>query len=299
MRVSNSLLFNTLMTDIGNFVSRMEDLRQQIATGKSLQTPADDPLGASRAVSIRALLAGAEQYEKNIRDARDWLYATESALSHVVDILTTAKDKALKGANDTLSTDARQALAYEVGQLFDELLGRANSQHEGRYLFAGLKTGTKPFEATGGPPPTGAIYNGDQGVKTIDAEDGFVVTVNVKGEDAFINGQDLFAALTKLQKDLLDGNSAEISSTDIANLDAGIDHLSQIIGQIGSRTARLDRADDRIQDDKIKLAAMLSKVEDSDLAKSMVALQMQEVIYKSALAAASHVIRPTLLDFLR
>ncbi|HHV61998.1 MAG TPA: flagellar hook-associated protein FlgL [Firmicutes bacterium] len=298
MRVSNSLLFNTLMTDIGNFVSRMEDLRQQIATGKSLQTPADDPLGASRAVAIRALLSGAEQYEKNIRDAREWLYATETALTHVVDILAKAKDIAIKGANDTLSDDARQALAYEVGQLFEELLGRANSQHEGRYLFAGLKTGTKPFEATGGPPPTGANYVGDHGVKEIDAEDGFIVAVNFNGDNVF-KEKDLFATLANLRDHLLAGDSAAITTTDIANLDAGIDHLSQILGQIGSRTARLDRANERIQDDKIKLAGMLSKVEDSDLAKSMVALQMQEVIYKSALAAASHVIRPTLLDFLR
>jgi flagellar hook-associated protein 3 FlgL len=43
----------------------------------------------------------------------------------------------------------------------------------------------------------------------------------------------------------------------------------------------------------------LSDVENIDLPKTIVDLQLQEIAYKSALSATSRVIQPSLLDFLR
>ena len=43
----------------------------------------------------------------------------------------------------------------------------------------------------------------------------------------------------------------------------------------------------------------LAEVENIDLPKTIVELQMQEVAYKAALGATARVVQPSLLDFLR
>ena len=51
----------------------------------------------------------------------------------------------------------------------------------------------------------------------------------------------------------------------------------------------------RIQD----LTTGISGIEDIDLAETILELQMQEVAYQGSLGAASRVLQPTLMDFLR
>jgi len=54
-----------------------------------------------------------------------------------------------------------------------------------------------------------------------------------------------------------------------------------------------------LQDKELDVKSQLSGVEDIDLAKIIMELQMQEVAYQGALGAASKVIQPSLQDFLR
>ena len=49
----------------------------------------------------------------------------------------------------------------------------------------------------------------------------------------------------------------------------------------------------------IDTQAALSEVENVDIAKAIVDLQLQEVAYQAALGATARVIQPSLLDFLR
>ncbi|NPV78812.1 MAG: flagellar hook-associated protein FlgL [Firmicutes bacterium] len=299
MRVSTGLLFNTMMQDVAKYQERMNSLREDIATGKSLRKPSDDPLGASRAVTIRALLAGAEQHEANVRDAREWLSATEMYMSQAQDLLVAAKDAAIKGANDALTGDARKAIAYDINQMIEDMFRLANSQHEGRYIFAGLKTTTPSFTATRDADGiiTSVTYGGDSKLKMIEAEDDVNVQVNLPGDQAF-GASGLFSTLIALRDHLMADNGDEIRQ-DVGRLDACIDKVTEMIGQLGARSARLGRAATRIEQTKVELAASLSKIEDTDIAKATVALELQQVIYKAALAAGAQVIQPTLLDYLR
>jgi flagellar hook-associated protein 3 FlgL len=54
-------------------------------------------------------------------------------------------------------------------------------------------------------------------------------------------------------------------------------------------------ADDR----QLNLKATLSGIEDIDLPKAMMDLQMQQIAYQAALSATAKAIQPSLLDFLK
>ena len=56
---------------------------------------------------------------------------------------------------------------------------------------------------------------------------------------------------------------------------------------------------DSAQDRQISVASQLSDIEDIDLPKTIMEMQLQQTSYQAALAASAKVIQPSLIDFLR
>ena len=81
MRITNNMLINNMIKYIGNNLTRMDKLQAQLATGKKIQVPSDDPVVAARAPKLRTDVAEIQQYQRNLKDAQSWLEITESALS--------------------------------------------------------------------------------------------------------------------------------------------------------------------------------------------------------------------------
>ncbi|HEV7962737.1 MAG TPA: flagellar hook protein, partial [Actinoplanes sp.] len=53
------------------------------------------------------------------------------------------------------------------------------------------------------------------------------------------------------------------------------------------------------QDRLLSVTSQLSDVEDVDLPKTIMEMQLQQTAYQAALAASAKVIQPSLIDFLR
>ncbi len=310
MRVSTSYLLNNLTRDIAEQLGRMQKLSEQVSTGKRVRRPSDDPLAASRALAIRALKAGVAQHKASVDYARGWLAATEGALVKTHEVLSDAADIALRGANDALSEDERRALAEEVNGLIHELVGLANTQHDGSYVFGGLRPGTKPFLLIEDPgdPNYPVLYQGADGVKEVKVESGTTIRVNTNGGEAFMQGiaaaggRNLFQILVDLRDHLLQGDSSPTfesdMAADIAAVDAGCDETLKIVTGIGAKTRRLDRVLARLSENEVELEALLSRTEDADVVRAVTELQLQETVYRAALGAAAGVMRASLLDYL-
>ena len=56
---------------------------------------------------------------------------------------------------------------------------------------------------------------------------------------------------------------------------------------------------DLAQDRKLSVTTQLSDIEDIDLPKTIMEMQLQQTSYQAALAASAKVIQPSLIDFLR
>ncbi|MEW5866185.1 MAG: flagellar hook-associated protein FlgL [Bacillota bacterium] len=311
MRISTSYLLNNLTRDIAEQFARMQRLSEQISTGKRLRKPSDDPLAVSRALAIRALKAGVAQHKANVDYAKDWLGATEGVLMKAHDVLADAADIALRAANGTFSDDERQAFAQEVDGLISELLGLANTQYDGRYVFAGLRTNTTPFSLVEDPADPGypVVYQGMDGSREIEVEPGTIIQVNTNGGATFMQGvaaaggRNLFQILTDLREHLLEGDGSPTFQADIADDIAGTqaaqDKIMNIVTGIGAKIRRLGRVSGQLSENEVELEALLSKAEDADVARAVTELKLQESVYKAALGAAASVMQPSLLDYLR
>lgn len=164
MRISTNTLFETSTTKLSDLQARLMQTQQQIATGRRLLTPADDPVAAARAYDVTQARSVNAQYATNRQNAKASLGLEENALQGVTTLLQDIKTSLVEAGNGAFSDTERKYLATELKERFQQLLGLANSDDGGGgYLFAGYQSDTQPFAQTA----TGAAYNGDQGERLL------------------------------------------------------------------------------------------------------------------------------------
>ena len=293
MRVSERFLSEAALRHMLDSMQRMGKYQDQISSGKRIRRPEDDPVAVARALNFRSGLASVAQSLRNIDASTNWLNATDTALQSLVDVTQQAQRLTLAGANDALSQDERQALASQVEELFEQLVQIGNSRYQGRYLFSGFKTDTAPFSVDG-QPPSQVNYHGDQGQMVHEIEPGITMTVNLIGEDVFM---DLFSTLISLRDALRTGSGEDIAPFK-DDLDAALTSALDTRAALGAKINRLQNTTTRLHEVETDLAGFLSQAEDLDIAEAILKFSAEEYTYQAALAVNARILRTSLIDFL-
>jgi len=293
MRVTNNMIARNAVNNLNLHLRRQEELHYQLASGKRLRVPSDDPAATSHSMRLHSDLTHTKQYRANIGVALSWLEATDSVLNEVGQALQRVKELAVYGANGVLPQDARDAIAREVDQILEHLVDLANSSHAGLYLFGGHRTTTPPYVLSGG---TVSSYQGDEGRRELEIASGVKIAVNVLGSELF---DQIFQAVTNLRKALCEGDTATVGNQSLAEVEDALDTLLRVRADVGARINRLELADARMQELELNVEQLISDNEDVDLARAIIDLKVAENVYRAALASGARIIQPTLLDFLR
>lgn len=301
-RITNRSINRTAMNGLQSNLGRMQDLQAKLSSGRQLSRPSDSPVGTSSAMQFRSELRQTEQHVRNAQDGINWLGAIDDTLTGIIGSAGRARQLILTGLNATAGPAEREALAAEVDALRSGLLDAANSKYLDRPLFAGTTNVGAAYDRVtgafvgnvGDEASTAAVGKVERSVAP-----GVTVRVNVTGPEVFgPPGDDLFALLGAVAVNLRAGDHDALT----ANLGALDDRLLVVqnqLAKVGARYHQVETMRDRAANNVITLTSGLSEVEDVDLPKTIVDLQLQEVAYKSALSATARVIQPSLLDFLR
>ncbi|NCC24287.1 MAG: flagellar hook-associated protein 3 [Deltaproteobacteria bacterium] len=147
-RVSHRDIYTNLVGNLNQATSRLMELNIQAASQKKVNKPSDDPVGMARILDYRNSIASLQQYQTNIDTAKGWLGLADQTLMQVNTVVTRARTLAEQGATGTMTQENREAIAFEVRQLFDQLVTLSNAEYEGQSIFAGHKTKDNAFEKT-------------------------------------------------------------------------------------------------------------------------------------------------------
>lgn len=207
MRISTVTMFEQSTASMNRQQSDLMKVSQQIASGRRVVNPSDDPQAASRAVGVDQAKAVTEQYSDARVSARNSLSQTESILNSVSDAVTSAKTLLIQASSDTLSDVDREAIASELKGVYETMLGQANATDgNGRYLFGGYKDNAPPFVKSA----DGSVqYQGDSNVREQRVDASRLMPVNDNGETIFKSvpsGAGYVAEAKKENGDLNDGN---------------------------------------------------------------------------------------------
>ncbi|MGI6123180.1 MAG: flagellar hook-associated protein FlgL [Acetivibrionales bacterium] len=302
MRITNNMLINNMMQSLSGNLSRTQKYFNQLATGKKITLPSDDPIVASKALKLRTDVSELDQYKRNTDDATAWMDITEATMGQLTDLVHRMKEITNQAANGTNTQEDLLKIKEEASELRTQLISLSNATYAGRYIFSGYKT-DKP------------LLN-DDGTFNIDVSNseqirfeigiGDDININVPGSDLF--NRTIIGATAGAKSEFVDTFDKVINALDtddktelsnlLGSLDDELGNVLRVRAGLGARMNRVELTSNRLQDDTVNFTKLMSKNEDVDIAEAIMKLQNEQNVYTASLSTGARVIQPSLVDFL-
>jgi flagellar hook-associated protein 3 FlgL len=294
-RVTNTGIKTQVLGDLQRNQARGQRLTAQISSGKQLTRPSDSPTGTVTSLQLRGEVRSTQQYARNADDAVGWLGESQDKLQETSEKITYVRNLTLQGLNSANTGQSREALAAQIDEIRGHLLDVANTKFMGRPVFGGTTPGTTAYD-----PATGE-YAGNNGQTTRTVGANSKVRIEATGPEAFgAEGSDtqLFKVLSEISNALRADDQTALDKN-LVNLDSAFDLVNSTLSDVGARYNRVTQMKQSAEDHLLSVTSQLSDIEDVDLPKAIMELQIQQTSYQAALAATAKVIQPSLIDFLR
>lgn len=274
-------------------------LSEQMASGKRINRPSDDPSSFLRAQAMTQMTARHETYLNSVAEARGWVAQTESTLDHMVEILTQATVEANRAVGDSRWTGDRPAIAARLESLRDELVDAMNTQHNGEYIFGGNRTAAAPFEWPL-PDPAPSPAPDLSGARIRDIGPTTSLQVNIPGSElaTLDDGTSIIEAMQILIDGVRQSDSDEMRNG-FGLVENALDHVARLTTIAGSTSRRLTLAESNLRDAAILTEARRSELEDTDTLDTILQLQRSETGLAAALQVTARTLQSSILDYLR
>jgi flagellar hook-associated protein 3 FlgL len=298
MRITNNMLSQNLLLNLESAQGRMDQLQNQLSSGHRISKPSDDPVGIQNAMRLKSNISSVEQWKNNANAAVDYMNTTDSTLGDMTSMLQRVRELTVQGANGTLATADKEAIAKEVDQISNQLVMTANTQVGSKYIFSGTATDKELIPASG-------TSNANSNPVNFEVGNNLSINVSVDGPALFGSATaGIVATLGALSGALRDTTSTStVVSTNInailGNVDANIDNVIAQRSDLGARTNRMTALRDQLDSTSTNLQANLSSIQDVDMAKTITDFTNQQNVYKAALSVGAQIIQPSLVDFIK
>jgi flagellar hook-associated protein 3 FlgL len=216
MRISTQSFFGSALAAMQDQQAILSRTQNQVATGKRVNTPADDPIAAVHILELERAQLESDQYAKNGELARSRLNLEEQALADVGTSLLRVRELTLQAANTATLSDAdRRSIATELTMRRQELQDIANRKDgAGEYLFSGFASLTQPFQSSAAGTTT---YAGDQGARLLQVGPSQRVADGHSGFDVFV--------------DIPSGNGVFSTGASAANTGSGVIDVGSVVNR--------------------------------------------------------------------
>ncbi|WP_438442284.1 flagellar hook-associated protein FlgL [Kluyvera georgiana] len=297
MRVSTIMMYQQNMRGITDSQSAWLKYGEQMSTGKRVNRASDDPVAASQAVVLSQAQAQNSQYATARTFATQRVSIEESTLLQVTTAIQSAQEKIVYAGNGTLSDDDRSSLATDLQGIRDQLLNLANSTDgNGRYIFAGYKTDTPPFDDTG--KYVGGTLNVEQ---QVDSSRTMVIghTGNLIFDNATSNAKpdadtNIFTALDSAIAALKTPVEGDETAQDTAraaidktnrSLSNSLNNVLTVRAELGTQLNELDKLDSLGDDRALAQTQQMSNLVDVDWNSTISNYTMQQTALQAAYKA--------------
>jgi len=220
----------------------------------------------------------------------------DSALNSVVTALQRAISIGVEGANGTVNSSDRAALANEVQGIQSQLVSLANLSYQGNFVFAGTATQAAPYvlDATS---PSGVRYNGNNGVNTVTVGDHLTVKTNVPGSQLFsAAGGDVFQALQHLTTNLQSGTNIDTAVNEVSN---AYQHVNAQRVFYGNAMNQLNSQQTYLNSETTQLAQQQNTLGGADLSRVLSDLVNAQTSREATLEALAKTQQNNLFDYIK
>lgn len=329
-RITNSMMAGNYLSGMKTNLNNLQTINNQLTTGKSVSKPSDDPYKVARSMQLNTDINTNKQYDENIKDTTNFLSSTDTTLGQVTTIMQRIRELMVSSGNAAYGSSEKGAISDEVNQRVEELGEVLNTNFDGKYIFGGTKTGSKPIGITTDPATgqKGLMYIDKEGnelsplstdtnvqnqLKMIGANLSVEVSQGVK-MDYSVNAKDILSfkdssgntvdamqLLTDITTNLNSSDptaSSKVINENLASVDLVVSNLLKLRAEVGAKQNRMDSAQTRNEDENSNMTDILSKTEDIDFTEKTIQYSMAQTVYSAALQVSAKVLPKTLMDYL-
>ncbi|MBP8301191.1 MAG: flagellar hook-associated protein FlgL [Planctomycetes bacterium] len=185
MRITQSMMYSRAKADVQSGLLRYTQLQQQVASGKRISRPSDDPAATLRILPLRNDLRNLDQLSGNVALAQETLNTGAASLEDASALMQRVRELTTQAANGTVSSGDRESIGAEVEQLLSQLVSIGNSKRGDRFLFGGTENDSAPFELVEDSGGTRVVYHGNHDSLNVDVAPGVTTALNMPGDSIF------------------------------------------------------------------------------------------------------------------
>jgi len=268
MRVDPFYAMN-LVGSLNQAQANEQQLSSELSSGVCITSLSQNPVGAGQNVLLLNQIQQDDSFTQSSNVVTGQLQVADTALGSVVTNLTTAISLATRANNGTLNASDVKSIASQISGILNEVQSLANTNYQGRYIFAGGQTAAAPFATSTATSPSVTKYSGDQGVNYLQSPNGQKIQLNVPGDQIFMgNGtSNVFATLNSLIADYSSGAvNTDQAVKDTLALGTALSYVSQQRVTIDNSMTQITSASEAVTNVQTQLTTAQTNLMQADLA---------------------------------
>jgi flagellar hook-associated protein 3 FlgL len=195
------------------------DTQIQLATGRIVNRPSDDPLATSIISVMDDVIERRDQRLRNLSHAEAVLNSVDAALADATDLVIEAKGIASSQIGVGSDADTRRNQAAVIDSLLSEMVAIANRQFQQIHFFGGSSTGRAPV--------SGLL----SGYRYLGQGEGMGTDLGLAGVAITLSGEQAFGALSSRVEGNFDLDPAIVATTRLSDLN-GARGLGVTLGEV-------------------------------------------------------------------
>jgi flagellar hook-associated protein 3 FlgL len=182
LRISTYMMFQNGEQAIGMSQSQLMSTELQMSTGKQINSPSDNPVGAANVASLNGTVSQLTQFKSNQNAAQLQLNLADSTMTNFLNVVQDVQQRLVQAGDGSYSDSQRAALAQGLQGDLSQMIGLANtSDGQGGYLFAGSQQSAPPFSQTG----NNVTYSGNSTLQSVQVSQNRLLQIKFSGDDVF------------------------------------------------------------------------------------------------------------------
>jgi flagellar hook-associated protein 3 FlgL len=305
-RISTAANYNSALLNILSAQNRQTEAQNQVSTGKVATDLKGYGVKADALTAARSLKARIDTHIDNAKSLSATLSIQDQALGQLSSATKDTRDAIAEAVATGNAAGLMETLQGKLGEAADAL----NTQFQGRYLFSGAETATRPFAATNmtdlTAAPTVADLFANDGVKAVDRlDDNLTVETGVLASDV---ASPLMAALKAVQaldsgplgplSGALTTAQSDALTAMLTSFDGAFDTVNNAVAKNGELQNRVETIQGALTDRQAALKGMIGDVVDVDMADAVSRLQLAQVALQASGQVFATLNNTSLLDVL-
>ena len=305
MRVATFAQQNFFLQEMQTLQARISDRNIEVTSNKKAQRFSGIHVDAKQLISIESTHARLNQFVSNNQTVDQRLQEMETAAGSLVDIAAEMRTSLLQAIN--LDNANQMGLDTQAQALLEQVASLLNTEFNGRFLFSGTKTDTRPvdFSDPGFVPPPSTYpstanttyYQGDQQILKVRVDPDNEIDYGIKADDP---------AIEKLIRGLHLTSTAIISPVPddtrlneaVRVLQEALEELPVLLSGIGVTRGTIETANKQHDEAILYAEQSINDLGNTDWTEAITLLSADQTTLEASFAALAQMSQVSLLNFL-